>query len=268
MAFADTSVSQISAYAAHCIGETNEQVCPISQEDLIENSSSHPRKRIFISHSKDSKSIPYNVEDFKEWVSYQEEKGEQIRIPHCGITVSSSSEENIKNRVKFHLEALERYPDMTYNEVSNNGSIWVNEYIDKIKRGDEDDNLRSKINYFCDVSHFSPRYLLDQSETKDNSDLRGKAEDMIHTYGYGSYILRGSSIVNTSFVKNYVFSVKNVYEDKHIPFRHRYGHGYFRITRASRFSTVSDTFDNFIGSGILDVFDYGSLDLKDIICIE
>ena len=241
------SNTQRCGYGAFCMEETNEKICPISQEDLLEDDNMHPRKRIFISHSKDAKSIPYNVTDFKDWVSFQEEKGDEIKIPHCGLVVNQKTANNLKERMQFHLDAVEKYPLMTYEEVKKNGTAWIDEYIEKKKKGEDDIDLRNKINFFCDISTFSKKYLLLSTATINNSDLREIATDILtkEECKMNSFILRGTSIVSTETVKNYVFSVKTCYGIQHVPIRHRYGHGYFKITDASRFSSIGESLDKY-----------------------
>ena len=254
-------------YGKHCVEETVGKICPISHEDLNETYDSHPRKRIFISHSKDNKSIPYCVEDFKDWLDFQESKGDSVKIPHCNIMVSSIEADNIRNRVKFHLEACDNFPDITYKKVLDSGSTWVKEYIESLTNN-SDDLLKLKIHYFCGPLHFSPEYLLNVSDTSDNSDLRLNAEELLVTSTVGAFVLRCSTIVDTDIVKNYVLTLKSQYGFQHIPFRHRYGHGYFAITHARRYSTLDDTLDNYIGSGIFDVFDHFLIDLKSIVKVK
>ena len=60
-----------SPYNSTRLNMSNEAICPISLNVIKENKKSHPRQTVYIADTKNSKSIPYEVETIKKWIDIE-----------------------------------------------------------------------------------------------------------------------------------------------------------------------------------------------------
>ena len=250
--------------------DDDESICPISLDLINPNENKHPKEIIYISHCKENKSVAYEARLFEDWVksSTKFTQANTIKIPHCNITVNGNIANQIRERLQFHIKALDKFPDMTYKIVKENAEKWTEEYIDNIKKNVtlENNTLRDKIYYFCEPIHFK-KYLLYADSIENKKKLRVYAINLINDKSNLSFIMRKTSIIDTKDIKNIVFTVKKNNEIFHYPLRHRYGFGYFFITKAEINASVKDTTDKYIGPSFLDTLNYCNLNISNIISI-
>lgn len=243
--------------------KTDDDNCPISLECLTTTDETHPRQNIFITTSEGLIAKAYNVLAFKDFIDYfdKHKKDTPIKIPHVNKVASYKIASAIRVRLKFHLDALNKFPNVTTKILKEESKKWVNQYLSSIRKGKEDLHLRLKIYYFCQPSDFGDYFLNSQ---KDSREIALKIFNDKNIKN--GFIFRKSSIVDTVFIKNYTVSIiKDGTNYLHYPFRHRYGFGYYSITNAERYATVESTTNLFISPSFLDIFYYCGVDMKNIV---
>ena len=244
-------------------------ICPISLEMVDPDENSHPKEIIYISHSKENKSVPYKARIFEDWVKSSSDftLENTIKIPHCNITVNGNIANQIRERLQFHIEALDKFPKMTYKIVKENAEKWTEEYIDNINSTSDNSILRNKIYYFCEPIHFK-KYFLYADSIEDKKKLRQNAINLINDKSNLSFVMRKTSIIDTDHINNFVFTVKKYNKIYHYPLRHRYGFGYYYINNAFENASVEETTDKYIGPSFLDTLIFCNLNISNIISID
>ena len=133
----------------------------------------HPRQNIFITSNKNLVAKPYDVHAFKEFIDYFDSHPTEdtIKIPHVNENATYETAKAIRTRLQFHLDAMEKHSDMTIDIMEKESDGWVSDYMDLIKSGSDDLDLKSKIYYFCQPSNFGDYFL---NEEKNNREVAEK----------------------------------------------------------------------------------------------
>ena len=96
-----------SPYNSTRLNMSDEAICPISLNVIKENEKSHPRQTVYIADTKNSISIPYEVETIKKWIDFvKENEGTVFKIPHCNVTLTDAEFTSLSIRVEMHENAL------------------------------------------------------------------------------------------------------------------------------------------------------------------
>ena len=245
--------------------ETLDKKCPISLKTVTVTDETHPREHVFISDRTDLRPTAYDVTTFNDFVKYfdKQNPGCSITIPHINLEASYVVARAIRKRLLFHMDALSKHPDMSIKILREESKDWVKLYLTQLSEGNDCSDLKSKIYYFCQPSNFDDYFLNDEKNNRETALKIIKEQDIV-----GGCILRKTSIVDTHIVQNFALTIVGSNMIRHIPFRHRFGFGYYIITTADSNSTIDKTIDEFIGPSLLDIFDYLKINLKNLIKIR